>query len=150
MVPGVHTRPRSLRGEVDDHDVLGVVLGAAAKPRRRCRRSLDRAGLDVGAAPAQEELGRGGDHCHLLAVDVEAQQRGVRRGVVRRERAEEVDGIQRVIERESAREVHLIALARAQQLEDLVHARRVLLAIQRRMPRGIGPRRGRGPRHGAR
>src|SRR5881392_1120230 len=51
---GTATEP--VAGEVDDHHVLGAVLGARRQRRRVGGRPLDRAGLDIPSAPREEAL----------------------------------------------------------------------------------------------
>ena len=74
--PASHTRPRSLRARSTIITFSAWSLALRREPRRRSAAVplIGRVSTSA-AAPAQEELGRRGDHRHLLAVDVEAQQR---------------------------------------------------------------------------
>ena len=66
--------------QVDDHDVLGVVLGQHGRPGPG--RPLDRARLHEVTVAAQEQLGRGADHLEAGLRHVD--QAGVRRRVALR------------------------------------------------------------------
>ena len=138
-------------GEVDDHHVLGVVLGARrGAVTRSTAGALDRAGLDVDAAVARRK--RSGD-AETTASCAPASSSRAARCAVRDavdEGAVQADGVERAVAGEPPGEVDLVALARVEELEHLADAGLVVVAVERRVPRPVAIRRGWGRRRVAR
>ena len=133
--------------EVDDHHVLGAVLGQ--EPVGRGGSALDRLGLHDVAGSPQEPLGRRrGD---MYAVAREPHDGGERRGVALGQcRAESGDvGASGQRRRQHPAQVHLVDVAGGDRLADGGHARAVRLASERGIPASdVGPPPGRsGPSH---
>ncbi len=100
--------------EVDDHHVLGRVLGRGAQGAGRVRGALDRVALDGAAPPPQEALGREADERAPRAADQRAEPgRGGVEGV-----GEHVRGVARPGGLEAQRDVGLEQLPRG----DALHA----------------------------
>ena len=120
--PGAHATEVVAR-EVDDHHVLGVVLARCARSAPRVGGgALDRAGLDVAVGARRRKRSGDAETTAMPAAELAGvQQREVRRRVRARERVVQRDRVERVVAREPAGEVHLVALAGAEQLE---HRRR--------------------------
>ena len=116
--PGAQTRPEVVAGEVDDHHVLGVVLAAGAQRGAGGGGALDRPRLDVAVAHPQEALGRRRDDrgARRRARGAAAASRWGA-GCARASASYERDRVERVVAREPAGEVDLVALAGAQQVE---------------------------------
>ena len=142
---GAHP-PEVVAREVDDHHVLGVVLAAGAQRGARRRGALDRTRLDVAVAQAQVPLGRRRHDRGSRTELGELEEREVGCRVRVRERAVQRDGIDGLVARESAGEVHLVALARTQQLEHGVDPVGVLAAVEAALPVGGRDRRNLRPR----
>ncbi len=127
-------------GQIDDHDVFGVILGARRESADVGRGAFDRSGFDTtagrGRLDAQEQLGR---RRHDVDVDTgvgaERAQARVRRRIGARERVVQRDGIGQSGCGQPSRQVHLIALAGAQQLQDPCARLRVVDAVEARRPR---------------
>ena len=123
-------------GEVDDHDVLGTVLGARRERHRVGARPFDRTRLGVASAPREEPLRRcrHDGQRRRTGRAAEAEERSVRRRVAPIERAEQAHRVGSLFARQPAREVDLVAVAGTDVLEDRRDALLERGAVETRVP----------------
>ena len=137
--PGTHTRPRSLRARSTIITFSAWSLALARSARGIDVGALDRSRLDVavahdaGSARATPTRPRSGSPCSERRSSA-----GVRCRVRVRERRVQRDRVEPVVAREPPGEVHLVALAGAEQLENRVDAVGVVVTVETRCHAPLG------------
>ena len=127
--------------EVDDHHVLGAVLLAPGEGRAVDRGALDRTRHHAVAVDTEEQLGRRGDDGQGGRCGTERAERGVRRRVpAGRARSTAPTGSAASAASSLPGEVHLVALARVEQLEDGLHRVAVRRPVETTTSKWSSPR----------